>query len=323
MRTIASTSAFIPPEWIVAHGLQPRRLTPRVPSACGPSGAGEGVCSFAHAYTAAAAEHPDDGVVFTTTCDPMRRSMEMANAGDRAFLFNVPATWETVAAQQRYLSELRRMGRWMERMGGTAPAAAHLTETMRTWDVARAQARARRVEVSARGFAEGLIAFHTAGAFPMTTSAAAPPASALPVALVGGPLLRDEFWLYDVVEKSGARVALDATEAGERGLAAPFDRRRLREEPLSVLAEAYFGRLPDAFRRPNTRLYEYLKANFAARGVRAVMLIRRLWCDLWHAEAARIREWCGLPCITVDLIGEPDLQQRTVTAVQALVETVR
>jgi hypothetical protein len=298
----------------------------------------------------------------------MRRSAETLAAEDRAFLFNVPATWQTVAAQQLYVAELQRMGNWLVRMGGTAPDAARLTETLRAWDTARGRARALRAEMSARAFAEALIDLHSSGRFteprmpsplggegghepkrvpgegemgaaarrasssgasrhllPTGTKALAerltPPSPlAFPVALVGGPLLRDEFWLYDAIEWAGARVAFDATETGERGLAAAFDRRRLRDEPLSVLADAYFGQMPDAFRRPNTRLFEYLKSGFAERGVRAVILIRRVWCDLWHAEAARIRDWCGLPCISVDLSGEGDLRQRAATAVQALVE---
>jgi hypothetical protein len=321
MRTIACSSPFIPPEWIAAHGLRSRRLVPRAPVAHGPSRVREGVCCFAHAYTLDAAGLDDAGIVFTTTCDPMRRSAEATGGPERTFLFNVPATWQTVATQQRYVAELGRMGAWMVRMGGAAPDAARLVETLRRWDVAREQARARRSEMSARGFAEALIELHASGIFPETVCPPAPNVSAFPVALVGGPLLLDEFWLYDCIEGGGARVALDATETGERGLAAPFDRRRLRDEPMSVLADAYFGQMPDAFRRPNTRLYEYLKSGFAERGVRAVILIRRVWCDLWHAEAARIREWCGLPCISVDLSGEGDLRQRAATAVQALVES--
>lgn len=323
MRTIACASPFIPPEWIAAHGLQPKRLVPRTPDRTVQAHVSEGVCCFAEAFAADSERLDGAGIVFTTTCDPMRRSVEMTDAGARSFLFNVPATWQTVAAQQLFVAELRRLGGWLVRMGGTVPDAARLSAELRRWDAARAQARAARSAMSARTFAEALVELNDSGAFPAAWDRSAPAISAFPVALVGGPLLLDEFWLYDAIERAGARVALDASETGERGLAAPFDRRRLHDEPMDVLADAYFGRIPDAFRRPNTLLYEYLKSGFAERGVRGVVLIRRVWCDLWHAEAARVREWCGLPCIEVDLSGEGDVRQRSLTALQALVEAAK
>jgi hypothetical protein len=57
--------------------------------------------------------------------------------------------------------------------------------------------------------------------------------------------------LFDLVEEAGGRIALDATETGRRGQPRPFDRRRIAEEPLMELADAYLG-IADASRRPNS-----------------------------------------------------------------------
>ena len=37
--------------------------------------------------------------------------------------------------------------------------------------------------------------------------------------------------------------------------------------------------------------------------VRGVILVRCVWCDLWHAEFARLREWLKLPSVEIDLGG--------------------
>ena len=87
----------------------------------------------------------------------------------------------------------------------------------------------------------------------------------VPVAVVGGPMVTDDFALFDLVESCGASVVLDATESGERTWPAPLDRRRVRDDPLGVLADAYFGHIPDAFRRPNTEFYRWFQRELADR----------------------------------------------------------
>ena len=138
-------------------------------------------------------------------------------------------------------------------------------------------------------------AFHARG-----TSAAVPVNGAVtrrgkPVALVGGPLWGPHAAIYRLVEEAGGEVVFDATETGERGLAAPYDRRRLADDPVGEMADAHFGAIPDAFRRPNADLYRWLESGFTERGVRGVLFIRCVWCDLWHAELARLKEWVDFP----------------------------
>lgn len=332
MVEIAYVSPFIPPEWIAAHGLMPRRLLPGGQARDAVRPVEAGVCSFAAAFANVTTEPSIAGTVFTTTCDAMRRIVESAeglpsSTAEQArtrdagapFLFNVPATWQTVSARQLYYSELQRLGRWLVGCGGRAPDRERLVAAMCQWDDARRAARAARPFLRPRRFAEALIEMHGTGRFAATDENDLD-TTGLPVALVGGPLRREELWLYDEAAAAGARIVFDALETGERGLAPQLDRRLLKDDPLRLLADTYFGQLPDAFRRPNTRLYDYLKAGFAERGVRAVVLVRRVACDFWRAEAARIRECCGLPCVDVDLTGQGDVRLRARTTLQALGE---
>ena len=78
------------------------------------------------------------------------------------------------------------------------------------------------------------------------------------VGILGGPLIKKLFRIFDLIEEYGGRVALDGTETGERGLPAPFDASMLERDPLLTLVKSYFLSIPDAFRRPDTPLYEWL-----------------------------------------------------------------
>jgi benzoyl-CoA reductase/2-hydroxyglutaryl-CoA dehydratase subunit BcrC/BadD/HgdB len=116
---------------------------------------------------------------------------------------------------------------------------------------------------------------------------------------------------------------LDGTDSGERTLPAPFDRRGLRDDPLMELAGAYFGSIPHAFRRPNSELFRWLKRAVAERGVRGIILRRYVWCDIWHAEVQRVREWSGLAVLDIDVNSDESAEGRTANRIEAFLEILR
>ncbi len=127
--------------------------------------------------------------------------------------------------------------------------------------------------------------------------------------------------LFDTVEECGGRIVLDATETGQRGQCGPFDRRRLAEDPLLELAEAYF-RIPDASRRPNSELYQWLKDQLERAGARGILFHHYVWCDKWHAEFTRLKEWARLPILRLDSEGEGEIEiVRVRNRVRAFLET--
>jgi len=261
--------------------------------------------------------------IFTTTCDQARRSAEGA---PDAFLMNVPHT-VTPAAHRLYRDELHRLSAWLVANGGTAPDAQALVETLRAFDDARAALRAARGGMSGRAWARAAAEFFASGR-PEFSPAGGPtngaaPGRGTPIALVGGPLWGSHDAIYGLIEASGGEVVLDGTETGERALPGPYDRRRLADDPMGEMADAHFGEIPDAFRRPNADLYRWLEAGFASRGVRGVLLVRCVWCDLWHAELARLKEWADIPVVDVDLNGEHGELSRTETRIQALLDAIR
>ena len=325
-KAVAYVCPFVPAEWIAAHGFRPMRLLPGRSARRGAARPPAGMCPYASAFlNDLRGEAGWQAAVFTTVCDQMRRAAEwFSRETDRpVFLLNVPATWQTPSAVRLYADELKRLGRFLVGLGGRAPAREELVDAMLASDSARGQLRAARGRLGGRAFAEAAAEFHRTGRLPPPDGGEAIAPGGIAVAVVGGPMLGEHLALFDLVEEFGGRIVLDATANGDMTLPAPFDRRRLRAEPMSELIEAYFGAIPHAMRRPNSALYRWLKAALADTGARGVLFQRQVWCDLWHAEAARIREWTPLPVLDVVIGDEDACLARLAGKVQAFLEMLR
>ena len=131
------------------------------------------------------------------------------------------------------------------------------------------------------------------------------------------------FKIFDFIENNGGTVVLDATTSGERAFPGPFDRRRLREDPFEELADAYFGSIPDAYQRPNSILYRWLKKQLVERGVEGIIFRHHLWCDLWRAEAQRMKEWAQVPVHILDSEGEEKIDSHITTGILSFLEMLK
>jgi benzoyl-CoA reductase/2-hydroxyglutaryl-CoA dehydratase subunit BcrC/BadD/HgdB len=329
MKTIIYTCPYVPAEWIAAHGLRASRLMlDRIDShsSIAPT---EGVCPFVRSFISEVERNSGLGaVVVTTLCDQMRRAFDILvrRCELPAFLMNVPNTWQTLAAQRLYTDELKRLGRFLVGLGGQSPSTDALANVMLRHDSARTSILAKRAYLSARQFAEAIAAFGRDGPGRMTgeTTNREPLTQGVPLAIIGGPLMRQDFEIFDMAEQFGGRIVLDATETGERGMCAAFDRRRLRDEPLTELAGAYFGGIQDASRRPNSELYKWLKTELSGRAVRGIIFHRYVWCDMWHAELRRLKDWIELPVLDIDTAGDGEAnRQRTANKIRAFLEMLQ
>jgi hypothetical protein len=219
------SSPWVPAEWIEAHGLQPCGVWFAEDLGCGALPLSAGVCAFSEAVLRFAETHHDAAMIFTTACDQMRRTFD-AFAGSqpgRAFLFNLPATWQSPVALRIFRSEVERLGRFLEAHGGHAPTAKDLAQIIER----RSQARKRLLEsaprCSARQYAEAIARFHWDGSVSVTDHPTPPSSRAIPLAIVGGPLTASQWGLLDLIEAAGTRIVLNATESGERSLLPPFE----------------------------------------------------------------------------------------------------
>ena len=329
MKTILYTCPYVPAEWIAAHGLNASRLLLDRADSTFSTARTEGVCPYVRSFICAVMKQPQaGGVVVTTVCDQMRRAFDvLAGQCDvPAFLMNVPNTWQSLAAQKLYLNDLKRLSLFLIRIGGQSPPDDVLADTMIHYDDARRSILAARPYVTARRYTEVIAAFgmNGPGELPSDIKGSEPLTDGVPLAIVGGPLMRQDFELFDMIEHSGGRIVLDATETGERGLCAPFDRRRLRNDPLTELTDAYFGSIPDASRRPNSELYTWLQRELSGREVRGIIFHRYVWCDMWHAELRRLKDWTDLPVLDIDTAGDHETDRhRTENRIRAFLEMLR
>ncbi len=293
MKTVAYTSPYVPAEWIAAHGLTPLRLHPDGPPQDGPVPPTAGVCPYMRAFAnQVAGDHALAGIIFSTVCDQMRRGYEQVGAGKPpAFCFNMPATWQTESAVGLYMDEMRRLGRFLVSLGGHEPGDDALSRTIRS-------------------------------ANPLPPSLPSASADEVPLAITGGPRTQLDAGLLRFIEDHGGRIVLDASESGLLGHPPSLDMTLAETDPRRALADAYLRRLPSVSRRPNSSLHQWLSKHVSQSGAAGVILLRYLWCDLWHAEVARLRDALSVPLLDVDLDGEDPIP-RNRTRLQAFIEGLR
>ena len=292
------TSPWIPAEWVRAHGHEPRGIWFEENFQHDAPTLSAGVCAFAEQAVRFAESQPDVAVIFTTTCDQLRRGFDVAtfHGRSRAFLFNIPVT-RSPAAKQIYRDELERLGRFLLELGGTAPTPEILRREMLQAD------RIRR---------------HLPASEPLPVASG----DQVPLAIVGGPLCLWHRKLLETIEVAGGRVVLNATENGERSLGVRFD-LEADGDPFDLLVAGYFENIADVFQRPNARLYSWLKPRLLSCQARGIVLWHFTGCDLWRAEAPTLREAFGLPVLLLEAPANSGAPARSVNRIQAFVETLK
>ncbi len=290
--TVIYCDPYIPSEWIAAHGLQPLRISPAISG-----NAVIGMCPYARAFISEISSQKEAcAVIFTTTCDQMRRAADIATQNYKlpVFLMNVPTIWQRKSAAELYAAELKRLGAFLTQFGGQSPTDTTLAETMVEYENKRSKMFAQRK-----------------------------PNGKTPLALIGSHLLKQDNIIFDIVQKYGGHIALDATTDGPRTLPGKFNPAHLNENPLKELVSAYFETIPDVFQRPNDRLYEWFKTKLNETPVRGIIFHHYVWCDKWHAELGRIsdKQFTNLPVLDLSA-GDNDknIESRLTTRIQAFME---
>lgn len=293
MIRILSGSPYIPEQWIAAHG--------SIPSLLRPSGARihrsvarlEGLCPYTRAWVSDALDDKtSDGIVMAFTCDQMRRAFEIVRAHARipCFLFNIPATWRTTGARRLYADELRRLGRFLVRLGGEAPSSEKL--------------------------ADRLLAAVPAANHPHDSSAA----GKTPLALTGSHGREDDALWLEMIARANGRIAIDCTVPDPP----LFDRRAIRDDPFAALTDASFDAIHDVFQRPNSGFYRKIDRDLGESPARGLIIRRYQWCDGWRAEVYRLKQWSPVPVLDLE-IGErvDDDSHRMAMRIESFMEMVQ
>ncbi|NQV34814.1 MAG: 2-hydroxyacyl-CoA dehydratase, partial [Phycisphaeraceae bacterium] len=252
MKPVLFYSPYVPPVWITAHGCDPVRLRPRGDRLHASVARVEGLCPYTQAWVSdILLNEGASAIVMTTCCDQMRRAFEVVTKETDlpCFLLNLPHVWRTDSAFQLYQDELRRLGHFLETLGGSRFSEARLKQLL-----------FQSQEQEAVGL---------------------PPhneTNGIPLALLGSHGMAQDEELKGLIEQMGGTVVSDGTEP----LMPEFCNQN--ENAFDAMSRAYWGMMEDVFQRPNTRLYERMARCLAKTPVKGVILRRYLWCDLWHAE---------------------------------------
>jgi benzoyl-CoA reductase/2-hydroxyglutaryl-CoA dehydratase subunit BcrC/BadD/HgdB len=329
MKVITYTCPYVPAEWIAAHGLSPSRLLLDHVDSASMFIRTEGVCPFVRSFISEVVKNKNAaGIITTTVCDQMRRAFDIIvrKCELPAFLMNVPNTWQNPESQQLYIDELKRLSLFLVSLGGKLPQNDVLIKIMFKYDSARKSILAAGEYLSSRQYAEAIAAFGQNGTDQNTDLAISTKrqANCVPLAIIGGPFMKQDFALFDMIEQSGGRIVLDATETGERGMCTRFNSHRLHEDPIMELASAYFGGIQDASRRPNQELYKWLQREIVTRDVQGIIFHRYVWCDMWHAELRHLKDWTDLPVLDIDTTGDNETDEyRTENRIHAFLEMLQ
>lgn len=329
MKKITYTCPYVPAEWIAAHGLKPSRIMLSSLDTTFPLGRAEGVCPFVQAFAhQLLTDNSIGGAVMTTVCDQTRRAYDIVSQQhkDNIFLMNVPSTWKSDESRNMYIDELKRLGRFICRFGGKTPSDKTLVKTMIKYDSLRKTLLASKNSLVPRIYSESIAQLNESGEVNIHEDLVIKKSlkENIPIALVGGPLVKYDFQIFDMVENSKGKIVLDATETGERTLPRPFNSSLLREKPLAELADAYFGTIPDISNRPNDRLYDWLKKKIFQTKARGIILRRMIFCDTWHSFLYQLRKVLNLPVLDLDEDGQiHKSKQRLINRIQAFLEMLK
>lgn len=294
MADVLYSCSFVPPEWIEAHGHRLVRVIPS-PGTATDALPEAGVCPFARSYAAhvlhAGAE---TAAVFTTRCDQLRRLFDIVAARRMApvFLLNVPATWQSAAAERLYAAELQRMGRWLRQLdGAVSPSNTPLAFQVDPPPVLPSP-KSRCSDASVR------------------------------LAVTGGPLSAASTF-PDQIRAAGGMIVLDLTESSEALRAGRCECRSLTADAALEVARVNLA-VPSIHQRPNHAFLDMLRTAAVAHDVEGLIVRRFVWCDLWRAESRRIAEQVGLPVLELEVETELEAADaRTSTRIEGFLEMLR
>jgi len=300
-------SPYVPVEWIRAHGLEPRRLDHQGNESRKPIDGEVGICPYMRTFVNSAVSDPDVlAVILPTTCDQMRRGADLATlrAETPVFLMNIPTVCKTESAHKLYLSELKRLGRFLVSLGGTEPDHEKLLLVMQDFNQRRQDLISGEMVLTGKEFDRIIDDSYRSDKEDEDELPYLDCEDKAPVALIGAHLLPRDFELFDMITDAGGVVALNGTDSGERVVPGFFNGRKLQDDPTQAFSSAYLDTIPDIFQRPNDQLFQWLQRMVESREICGVILVRYTWCDHWHAEASRLRECCAVPFLDLELNGE-------------------
>lgn len=264
-------------------------------------------------------------VVGTTTCDQMRRTLDlMSSQGKKTLIINMPAT-QTPDSKEYFYSEIVWLAGRLEEVLGKKFSNENLLSVIKVRNLIRSRLRELRhnlkgsqfsalVQLEARlspvdmlAMLDGLVVENV-----IRTNAKR-------LMICGSPLTPGDIKFLEMVEKTGAEIVADATCTGDRRI--DFEIQEIGD-PLRNLSDAYFNKPPCIRARPNDEFFEYAKKMIPQRKIDAVIWRTVRFCDLWSSEFQRAQKIFGIPMLNLDMTYSDTDSSRVGVRVEAFLENL-
>ena len=289
MMTVYYTCSFVPLELIAACGCMPQRLTPAFESSR--LSQTEGMCSFTQSWLEVLlnkAGKENFAAVFCTSCDQMRRAYDLygQHSNQHAFLLNVPST-NTQHSLDYYRQELERLQQFLCSFSGKPFDKSQLKTMMSESGEKKLSSNNKRpLKIAITG-------------------------KAAPASIQNA--------LNEILDASNAGILLDVNNDKLAHHFLEFSRIPMQKDPLTELANSYF-RLPAIWKRPNDIFYQRLTDEIRKNDIDGIILLRYIFCDLWHSTGYELKKRLAIPILEIDLDGNAELSASAVSRVQAFSE---
>ncbi len=281
-----------------------------------------------------------DAVLGATTCDQMRRNLEIIarDLNLPVFIYNSPRSADSGMAREFAHSELLRVAAgiadWLGvRLDEDALRSAlrerrSLREWLRSLRSAEKEGypliNGREFLALTRLYASTSLEFFRdnlpqieAWIHKRLPVYASPP---LRIALLGSCVGEGDDQIVRLVEESGSAVILyDAVCTGERMLL----RNAEEDDPFAALTELYYDQILCPFRKPNDALFAQVSEEAARLQIQGVIYKTLKYCHPWGFEARRFKERLGLPFLHLDHDYSPSAIGQMRTRIHAFLEQLR
>ncbi len=340
--TIGTLCLSSPVELVEAVGAAPVRLMTSTPEAelRGGRFLSSDSCSFCKSVLGSL-DHGVmrvDAVLGSTTCDQMRRNLEII-AGDLhipVFIFNSPHTSQNDFAREFAKKELLRLAEEISAWAGTTLEAERLTAVIVRRQELRRRLQALR-EAGERGFprlkggeflallrlfqlvSTEFFAEHLPQIEEIFEQLNTPyQKEPVRIAVLGSCLGEGDDLVVTLIEESGrAYVAYDLLCTGSLAL---YDDSALAQDPYEALLELHHDRILCPFRRPNDHLFQAACGEMKRKRLQGVVYKTLKFCHPWGFEARRFKDLLGLPFLHLDQDLSPSAAGQARTRIHAFLE---
>lgn|GEM_PF-2011141 len=320
LRSVVLNTAFVPPEFVEAHGLNRIWVLPEICQA--EKSIAMGRCPVAVAVAGSTnVQYP---LIQAVICDQVRRAMTYrTESSAESFTLYVPST-RTAAALQWYAAELERLSKWLVRIGGCKLQPWAFAQLTQGFNQLRQKLDHMRIALPASLFLSLQPPVNNKQPHPSLRPQPAQGFKTNPkIGILMGHLTNLHLALLQEIESFGVHTVFLCGEPIPPTHATIEVGPDVDKSIFELIADQWLPQVPYLGARPNTNFYTFLTNEIRKSQLDGLLVIRPVWCDHWDLELPIIKQRAGIPVSQVVLGCEPDPTSHALNRVSALIEMVK